>query len=59
MDERNEGLINRLRTGEKILCPKCHKGYFDVSGDNLENSNYFHCDNCDNYVHVNFPIDIE
>lgn len=59
MDRRNDSLIDRLRTGEKILCPKCYKGYFDVSGDNLEKCNYFHCDNCDNYVHQQKVINIE
>ncbi len=54
-----EFLLERLRNGETIRCEKCGIGHYDVSGNNISKNNSFHCDNCDNYVHVNFPVDIE
>ncbi len=56
-----ERIIERLRKGEKIKCPVCNKDYFDVSGENISTSNYFHCSNpdCRGYVHESNIIDIE
>ncbi len=56
-----ERVINRLRRGEKIKCPVCNNGYFDVSGDNISTSNYFHCTNpnCKGCVHEQKAINID
>ncbi|MBR1831552.1 MAG: hypothetical protein IJ784_03870 [Ruminiclostridium sp.] len=59
MEEEN--LIERLRKGEKIICDVCKKHYYDVSYENREISNYFHCEdpNCKGYVHIQKSIIVE
>lgn len=56
-----ERIIDRLRRGEKILCPLCKKGYYDNSGKVSLKTNYFHCNNpeCSEYVHEQNPINID
>jgi hypothetical protein len=56
-----ERVIERLRKGEKILCPICKKHFYDVSSESRIFSNYFHCEapNCKGYVHEQKAIDVE
>ena len=56
-----ERVIDKLRKGEKILCPICKKHYYDVSSPNKESSNYFHCEDpdCKGYVHEQTVIDVD
>jgi hypothetical protein len=56
-----ERVIEKLRKGEKILCPICKKHFYDVSSANRNFSNYFHCEdpNCKGYVHEQKAIDVE
>lgn len=59
MDE--DKVINRLRKGEKILCPVCKKHYFDVSSPNRQYSNYFHCEDpkCKGCIHLQKSLNVE
>lgn len=54
-------LIDRLRAGEKVLCGICKKNFYDVSFENRQFSNYFHCEDpdCKGYVHVQKALDVE
>ncbi len=54
-------VINRLRKGEKILCPVCKKHFFNVSSPNRQYSNYFHCEdpNCKGCIHIQKAIYVE
>lgn len=56
-----ERVIEKLRRGEKVLCPVCKKHFFDNNIENLKTSNYFHCEDpdCKGYVHEQKVIDIE
>lgn len=56
-----ERVIDRLRKGEKVLCPVCKKHYLDNSGNDRQYSNYFHCEdeNCKGYVHEQKSIEVE
>ncbi|MCD7741449.1 MAG: hypothetical protein LUI06_04530 [Ruminococcus sp.] len=38
-----ENIFDKLRRGEKVLCPVCKKSYFDVSGENNSTATWFHC----------------
>lgn len=46
---RRSEMINDIRKGKDVICPKCKKGHMKNIG-NL----YFHCDNeeCDAYIMV-------
>ena len=59
MVEENIPLIDRLRAGEIVTCEKCHKGHFDNNFENADKSNYFHCDTCDNFIHIQPNITVE
>ena len=56
-----ERVIDRLRKGEKVLCPLCKKFYLDNNDENRSSLNYFHCENeeCNGYVHEQKSIDID
>lgn len=56
-----EKAIDLLRRGERVLCPVCKKHFFDVSDENREHSNYFHCEdeNCKGYIHEQKAINID
>ena len=43
------------------ICDVCKKHYYDVSYENREISNYFHCEdpNCKGYVHIQKSIIVE
>lgn len=55
-----EGVIQKLRKGEKVLCSACGKHYYDVSSPNREYSNYFHCEDpdCKGCVHIQKAIKV-
>lgn len=56
-----ERIIEKLRRGEKVVCPICNKCFFDVNIANAKSSNYFHCSDpkCKGYVHEQKNIEIE
>lgn len=56
-----EKIIDKLRRGEKVLCPICEKAYMDNTHENRAYSNYFHCENenCTGYVHEQKVINID
>lgn len=58
-DVKNKSLIERLRLGEKIQCPKCKRGYFITSAKDISISHGFSCDNCGAMINVDPIIDIE
>lgn len=56
-----EKVIDKLRRGEKVLCPICKKSFFDVDIENVKISNYFHCTDpsCKGCVHEQLSIKVE
>jgi predicted RNA-binding Zn-ribbon protein involved in translation (DUF1610 family) len=54
-------VINRLRKGDKILCPVCKKKFIDVSLPSRKYSNYFHCEDpkCKGCIHIQKSINVE
>ena len=59
MEEKQ--VIDRLRSGEKILCHICKKHFYDVSSTDRKHTNYFHCEDpkCKGYVHIQKAIDVD
>lgn len=45
-------LVERLRTGEKIKCLKCGKGYYVTNPKFISTSNNFWCDKCNDILHT-------
>lgn len=45
-------LINLLRTGEKVQCPNCKKGWVSTPYD-PQISHFFCCDKCDFMININ------
>ena len=43
-------VIRALRNGEKVICPKCHKGVVKSVGD-PKITHGFHCEKCDFKIH--------
>lgn len=56
-----ERVIDRLRKGEKVLCPLCRKHYLNNNDEGREYQNYFHCedDKCNGYVHEQKAIYVD
>lgn len=49
-----EILIDRLRTGEKITCPKCKKGQIKIKENEKRGYPDVFCDNPKCYVRINY-----
>lgn len=43
--------LNALRSGKRILCPECRKGYFIPIGD-CKITHGFYCSECDCMVNI-------
>lgn len=58
-DENN--YHERLSSGEKVLCPKCHQGYFVPYKAPADKAHWFECSNpnCDCHYHWDPAIFIE
>lgn len=46
--------INKMRTGEKIKCPKCESGLFSAVGD-PQTTKVFRCDACQSSLIMTIP----
>ncbi len=49
MEERKDDLLTRLRQGEKIICPNCHKNFLEpinFTNAPIEKILDFECPNC-------------
>lgn len=63
MEERQNNLLSILRSGQKVICPKCSKGtikpFPETAPANKAHS--FNCSNeqCDWYLHWDPVINIE
>lgn len=47
-------MMRKLRQGEKVECPECHKGFI-VTPYDPKKSHYFECDNSE----CNYTINID
>ncbi len=58
--EKND-LITRLRSGEKVTCPKCKEGIFIPYNITFDKAHFFYCSNekCNFHVHWDPVINIE
>lgn len=52
-------LIDRLRNGEEIICPKCGKAVIEPFQTTADKAHAFNCPECDFHVHWTPVIDIE
>lgn len=62
MEEGEAGsLLERLKSGEKVLCRVCGKGYFIPYNTTADKAHCFNCSNpdCKNFYHWDPVIDIE
>ena len=50
--ELTSNLINRLRNGEKVVCPGCKKSYFSTPAMNPKDCHHWHCDKCGQTIHI-------
>ena len=50
--------LEKLRKGQEVVCEVCGKGIYETTA-NYETSNYFHCNNCDNFIHITPNIIVE
>ena len=58
-NDKSKSLIERLRSGEKIQCPCCKKGYFTTSAEDISISHGFSCEICGAAINVDPFIDLE
>ena len=60
-EEEHGSKIEQLRSGEKVLCDKCRKGYFIPYNTTADKAHAFNCSNpdCGNYIQFDAVIDIE
>ena len=49
---KERGLIERLQSGEKILCKDCGKGFYITNARNIKTSHDFVCEKCNSVVRV-------
>ena len=54
-------LLERLKSGEKVLCKICKKGYYTPYNTTADKAQYFNCSNpeCNNYYHWDPVINLE
>lgn len=59
--EEADSLLSRLRTGKKVLCEKCGKGYYIPYNTTADKAHGFYCSekNCNNFINIDVAIDIE
>lgn len=53
LDER----IHKLRSGEKVKCPKCESGFFSAVGE-PKTTKVFRCDTCQTGMTLTVPLNI-
>lgn len=60
-EEKHGSQLEKLRAGEKIICPKCKSGYFIPYNTTADKAHAFNCSNsdCGNYISFDPIIDIE
>lgn len=54
-----DSLIDRLRNGEKVICPQCKKGYLLPYNAAVDKAHSFSCPKCDFHAHWDPVIEIE
>lgn len=52
-------LLDRLKKGEKVICPKCKKAVLQPFGTTYDKAHSFSCPECEMEVHYTPAIDIE
>lgn len=57
MEEKSA--LDKLRNGEKVLCPKCGKAFLKPYGTTCDKAHTFDCPECDFYTHYHAEIEIE
>ena len=60
-DLAKENLFEHLSSGEKVLCPKCGKGFFIPFNAPAHKAHSFNCSNpdCNCHYHWTSALDIE
>lgn len=61
MDEKRDSLIDRLRNGERITCPKCKSGIIIPFNTSHDKAHSFNCSNesCNFNCHWDPVIDLK
>ena len=52
-------IIDRLRSGEEVICPKCGKAVIQPFGTTADKAHSFNCPECDFHAHWTPALDIE
>lgn len=58
MAEENKSLTSRLRSGEKVLCDECKKGYLIPYNTTPDKAHSFICSNqnCNRHINITYAI---
>lgn len=61
MAEKHNDILIRLKSGEKVKCPVCHKGHLLPYNTTADKAHYFNCSDkkCSGHYHWDPVIDIE
>ena len=59
MEKEDKTLIEKLITGESVICTKCKKGTYQSLVKDTKNSHDFICNKCNDHIHLvpNIVID--
>ncbi len=57
--EEEKSLLERLRSGEQVICPKCGKAAIEPFGTTADKAYSFDCPECDFHAHWTPALNIE
>lgn len=52
-------LLDKMLSGEKVTCPKCHKGFMIPTFPNHKKKIDFHCNQCGYKIHFDHAIEVK
>ena len=55
----HDNLIDRLRSGENVVCPQCGEDYLQPYNTTYDKAHCFNCSKCGFHAHWDPVIDIE
>ncbi len=60
-EENHDSILERLRSGESVLCEICKKGFYIPYNTTPDKAHSFNCSNsdCNNRINIDAIIDIE
>lgn len=58
-ENQDKSMIERLRSGEKIVCQECRKGIYITAAKDISKSYGFYCEKCNAMINAEPIINIE